>query len=104
MVKPSLSLILAASVAAFSALSGCANSIVVHRPQLSKAEVRQIADAKALETGYNPVNYMRNGPNYDDENDAWSVEYWLTSTQQLLFSVEVRDKTRQASIAISEHF
>lgn len=101
MMTRSLPIVLADFVAF---CNGCATRDIVHGPQLSAAEVTRIADAEVRRAQYNSIAFMREGPNYDEGTDTWSVRYWNTNMQLLQFSVNVHDKTGHASMAINECF
>lgn len=85
-------------------LSGCGTTGPIYRPLLSTADVAQIADAEARRAQYNPVNFQRQTPHYDEANDMWDVIYWNTNNQLIQFSVHVHDKTKKTSIMINDYF
>ncbi len=63
-----------------------------------------MADAKARREQYNPVNFLRQTPRYDETTDEWDVIYFNQHRQVIQFSVHVHDKTKEASITINEFF
>jgi hypothetical protein len=85
-------------------ISGCATPGKVYRPTLSAVEVAQLADAKVRQEQRNPVNFLRQTPQYDETTDEWDVIYFNQHRQVIQFSVHVRDKTKETSIAINEFF
>jgi len=83
--------------AMFLFLSACAT--VASDPRLSRANVRQIADAEVRRVMEIDLRqYKISGPHYISRGDYWSVTCYLKANKRGAFSVRVSDKIQKAFI------